>query len=69
MKYLKASLEMYGEMSFSRLKELSHRDPAYEAAWQKPGAANEMDIELWFDNFEDPELAKVQLRKSALFSA
>jgi uncharacterized phage-associated protein len=67
--YLRTALEKYGAMSFSRLKEISHKDPAYEAAWQRPGAANEMDIELWFDSFENPEMAKSQLRENAHFTA
>ncbi|RWC86769.1 MAG: DUF4065 domain-containing protein [Mesorhizobium sp.] len=67
--YLKASLDKYGAMSFTQLKAISHKDPAYEEAWAKAGAANEMDVERWFDNFEDPELAKEQLRENALYVA
>lgn len=63
--YLKASLGKYAKMSFGQLKAISHEDPAYEAAWAKPGAANEMDVELWFDGFENPELVKLQLRENA----
>lgn len=67
--YLQASLQKYGKMSFSLLKSISHKDPAYEAAWAKSGAANEMDIELWFDGFDNPDLAKAQLREHAHFAA
>lgn len=63
--YLRASFTKYGSMSFATLKKISHEDPAYMAAWEKPGAANEMDIELWFDDFENPEVAKKQLREAA----
>lgn len=67
--YLKTSLQKYGNMSFTQLKRISHKDPAYEAAWEKSGAANEIDIELWFDDFEDPELVKAQLREHVHFAA
>jgi uncharacterized phage-associated protein len=65
MAYLKAALEQYADMSFSQLKAISHKDPAYEAAWALPGASNEMDVELWFQDFENAELAMAQLRENA----
>lgn len=68
MEYLAAALEKYGGMSFSRLKELSHKDPSYEAAWAESGVANEMNIELWFDSFDQPEVAKNQVREYAKFA-
>ncbi|MEZ5781180.1 MAG: Panacea domain-containing protein [Rhizobiaceae bacterium] len=68
MEYLSEALKRYGKMSFTQLKNISHKDPAYEAAWAKSGAANEMDIELWFDGFDNPDLAKEQLRENARLS-
>ncbi|PZO63204.1 MAG: hypothetical protein DI498_13760 [Paracoccus denitrificans] len=47
MEYLDTSLKTYGEMSFGQLRELSHRDAAYEAAWAKPGLNNEMNPHYW----------------------
>lgn len=67
--YLTQATAKYAGMSFGKLKELYHRDPAYETAWEKPGANNEMDVELWFDDFENPELAKQQLREAAQCAA
>ncbi|MFC7048560.1 Panacea domain-containing protein [Emcibacter nanhaiensis] len=63
--YLAEALEKYGSMSFAELKRLSHEDPAYESAWEKPGANNEMDIELWFAELADPEKAKQQFVEAA----
>jgi len=45
--YLLAALQKYGKMSFKKLKELSHEDPAYEEAWSHSGVNNEMNPELW----------------------
>ncbi|WP_370322762.1 Panacea domain-containing protein [Oricola sp.] len=62
--YLQASIANYANMPFAELKKISHDDPAYVAAWDKPGNANEMDIELWLEKWlEDPEAAKRQLRE------
>ena len=35
--YLHTSIERYASMSFGELKKISHDDPAYVAAWDKPG--------------------------------
>jgi uncharacterized phage-associated protein len=51
--YLLKSLNKYGRKSFSEIKDISHKDPAYEAAWSGPGLNNEMDLRLWFE--ESPE--------------
>lgn len=59
--YLENALNTYGSMSFTELKRISHQDPAFNAAWEMLGNANEMDIELWLDDFDDPEVAKTQL--------
>lgn len=61
--YLIDSTTRYSGMSFSRLKDLSHEDPAYEAAWRKLGAANEMDIDLWLEQLDDAEKAKKELHE------
>lgn len=63
--YLREARQRYGRMSFGELKELSHRDRAYSDAWEKDGNNNEMNIELWFDDFDEPELVKAQLRENA----
>lgn len=61
--YLTDAIVKYGDMSFSQLKDLSHEDPAYEAAWKKFGAANEMDIDLWLEQLDDAEKAKKELHE------
>jgi len=67
--YLLAALQQYGHMSFGRLKQISHEDPAYEAAWEQPGNANEMNIDLWFDALDDPVKAKKQIEEYVKCSA
>jgi uncharacterized phage-associated protein len=64
--YLAGAADKYGNMSFGKLKRLSHQDPAYEAAWKKLGDANEMDVELWLNGLDNPEVAKRQLREYAI---
>ncbi|GGD78818.1 Panacea domain-containing protein [Rhizobium anhuiense] len=61
--YLLSSLQRYGSMSFGTLREISHEDPAYADAWDRPGNANEMDVSLWLDQLDEPELAKSQLQE------
>lgn len=66
IEYLGSSFQIYGGMAFGELKEISHKDPAYMAAWEKDGNANEMDIDLWVDKWIDqPELAKRQILEHA----
>lgn len=48
--YLVWSLEKYKGKSFTYIKNESHEDPAYEAAWSLPGLNNEMDVSHWFDS-------------------
>ena len=68
--YLERSLKIYGSMSFTELKKISHKDKAYVEAWNRGGAANnEMNIELWLDELQKPELAKMQLKESASCAA
>lgn len=61
--YLLNAINEYAKMPFTTLKELSHKDPAYEAAWAKLGAANEMDIDFWLDTLDEPEKAKNELHE------
>lgn len=62
--YLEKAFADYNKMSFSDLKQVSHEDPAYIAAWEKSGNANEMDMDLWIDRWvENPEVAKRQLHE------
>lgn len=69
MEYLSDSLTNFGNMSFGDLKNISHQDPAYVAAWEKDGNANEMDIDLWVDEWiEEPALAKRQILEHAACS-
>jgi len=62
--YLRDSLATYGHMSFESLKNLSHQDPAYEAAWSEPGLNNEMDVRLWFE--DSPEMLDELLETAPL---
>jgi uncharacterized phage-associated protein len=55
--YLLAALRQYGHLSFGKLKEISHKDKAYDEAWSKPGLNNEMDPEIWLRELEDGEAA------------
>lgn len=59
--YLLEALQTYGRMSFGRLKELSHEDPAYQAAWEQDGLNNEMDVRLWLTELDDQEAAISEL--------
>lgn len=60
--YLLDAVEKYADMSFGELRDVSHGDPAWVEAWERLGtAANEMKIELWLNQFEDPDVAKAQL--------
>jgi uncharacterized phage-associated protein len=63
--YLANAIDQYGSMSFAELKRVSHEDPAYADAWDKPGNANEMNIELWLNSLENPEVAKSQVSEYA----
>lgn len=55
--YLAASLAKHGRMRFGELRELSHQDPAYEAAWELPGLNNEMNPIFWLERLGDPDVA------------
>ena len=48
--YLLDALSKYGEMSFKKIEQESHRDIAWLRAWEEAGLNNEMDLRLWFDN-------------------
>ncbi|MBY5777772.1 SocA family protein [Rhizobium leguminosarum] len=63
--YLIASIRKYAKMSFPRLKDVSHEDVAYNEAWDRPGNANEMNIELWLEELDDPQAAKAQINEYA----
>lgn len=62
--YLLDALQTYGSMRFGELKDLSHKDPAYEAAWSEPGLNNEMDIALWFQ--ESPDMLRELLETAPI---
>ena len=64
--YLDESIRKYSRMSYGRLRQASHEDKAYEEAWAKDGLNNEMNIELWLSEFENPDLAKEQLLEAAV---
>ncbi|WP_297833929.1 Panacea domain-containing protein [uncultured Roseibium sp.] len=67
--YLSAAIVRYGSMAFGELKAISHEDPAYVAAWEEAGNANEMDIDLWLDQWlDEPETAKRQLLEQTAYS-
>lgn len=66
IEYLHEAIERYGAMGFGALKDLSHKDPAYEDAWSRSGRNNEMDIRLWF---EDAQLSEEQLIERSLYGA
>ena len=55
MEYLADSLATYGNMSFGKLREISHRDAAYEAAWRNAGMNNEMNPHYWLAELGDAE--------------
>ena len=38
---------------------------AGHVAWEKAGNANEMDVDLWFEDFENPQAAKAQIGEYA----
>lgn len=60
--YLKNAVDKYAHLSFGQLREISHEDPAYVEAWERIGtAANEMNVELWLNQLEQPEIAKRDL--------
>ncbi|RDD61451.1 Panacea domain-containing protein [Ferruginivarius sediminum] len=66
VEYLEWSLKKHIHLSFGRLRELSHQDRSYKAAWEKPGLNNEMDISLWFgDNDEERGAALDELSGKA----
>lgn len=65
--YLEEAVAKYGNMTFGDLKKVSHEDPAYVDAWDKPGNNNEMNIELWFAELENSELAKASLIEFAAY--
>lgn len=67
--YLSSAIESYADLSFSELKRISHLDPAYSAAWERMGNANEMDMRLWLNDLEDPEVALEQYTIKATFGA
>lgn len=50
--YLLDALSKYGNMSFQRVKEITHQDKAYIDAWEKSGSNNELDLSLWFSGSE-----------------
>lgn len=62
IEYIECSFNKYGNMSFAQLRELSHKDPAYNEAWDKGGVSNEMNVELWLDD----DLAIEQANEYAL---
>lgn len=45
--YLAEAAEKYARMSFSQLRELSHREAAYRDAEEGAGLNNEMDLSIW----------------------
>lgn len=55
MEYLADSLTTYGNMSFGKLREISHRDAAYEAAWRNAGMNNEMNPHYWLAELGDAD--------------
>ena len=60
--YLLDAVAKYAHLSFGRLREISHEDPAWVEAWERLGtAANEMKIELWLGQLEDAEIAEAQM--------
>lgn len=63
--YLEYSTCTYGTKTFTELKEISHKDPAFNAAWDLPGLNNEMDITLWYPDDEDGREAIRQLVESS----
>lgn len=67
--YLAAAVEKYGSMTFGELKRVSHEDPAYSEAWEKPGNNNEMNIDLWFGELGDPEVVKERVNEFARYGA
>lgn len=60
--YLDRSVEDHADLTYGQLKQLSHDDRAYDEAWSKPGLNNEMNVETWLDDLDQPMLAKEQLR-------
>ena len=56
MEYLADSLATYGNMSFGKLREISHRDAAYEAAWRNAGMNNEMNPHFWLAELGDADV-------------
>jgi len=67
--YLLDAVNKYAGMSFGRLREISHEDPAYESAWSEPGNANEMDVALWFSGLANPQAALESAREYAAYGA
>lgn len=55
MEYLADLLTTYGNMSFGKLREISHRDAAYEAAWRNAGMNNEMNPHYWLAELGDAD--------------
>lgn len=64
--YLIDAVNKYAHLSFGELKEISHEDPAYIEAWERIGtAANEMNVEIWLGELDNPEIAKKHLIATA----
>jgi uncharacterized phage-associated protein len=64
--YLLDALQTYGTMPLAKLKELSHLDPAYEAAWSRPGLNNEMNWQLWLKDLGDENAILESLMESSV---
>jgi uncharacterized phage-associated protein len=65
--YLAAATETYGKMTFGELKRASHEDIAYVEAWDRPGGANEMNVQLWLGEFDDPAAVASEIEEFARY--
>ncbi len=55
IEYLDNSMDKYGEMDFSQLKELSHSDLAYKNAIEKSGENSDINPIDWLGELGTPE--------------
>ena len=69
--YLADAVERYSRMSYPELYRLVHEDPAYNDAWSRRGDSGSvnMDLRIWLQEFENPELAARQIAEAAVTKA